>query len=448
MSVITEKPVHSEVEQHHLLRACRQLACDRRPGVDRPVLWVVIPAAGSGQRFGATTPKQYLRLDGRCMLAHSVLAFAALAAQADCVLAGVMVVVDPRDTGWAQQDLAGQIRQGLGGGEGAHEGFSVMAMPAGGSSRQASVAAGLGLIRAACAEEAEGDWVLVHDAARPGLTWPSLQRLVQTCLSRQQGGLLALPISDTVKRAVRDGSGGVSSPTVVGETIDRSGLWAAQTPQMFPLGLLSSALQRADQVTDEASAMEQAGCAPLLVLGDEANNKITFADDLQGWHTRRGHQMSSIRIGQGFDVHALGEGRRLVVGGVDIPYHLGLVGHSDADVLLHAISDAILGAIGLGDIGRHFPDTDATYAGADSRVLLRQVVSLARQAGFGVTQIDATIIAQAPMMAPHIGAMVANLQADAQTMLVNVKATTTEKLGFTGRGEGIAAQAVVLLSAL
>ena len=158
--------------------------------------------------------------------------------------------------------------------------------------------------------------------------------------------------------------------------------------------------------------------------------------------------MSSIRIGQGFDVHALGEGRRLVVGGVEIPYHLGLVGHSDADVLLHAISDAILGAVGLGDIGQHFPDTDATYAGADSRVLLRHVVSLARQAGFGVTQIDATVIAQAPKMAPHIAAMVANLQADAQTKLVNVKATTTERLGFTGRGEGIAAQAVVLLSAL
>jgi 2-C-methyl-D-erythritol 2,4-cyclodiphosphate synthase len=194
--------------------------------------------------------------------------------------------------------------------------------------------------------------------------------------------------------------------------------------------------------------MEQAGLAPLLVMGDEANNKITFADDLQGWQTRKGRRMSSIRIGQGFDVHALGEGRRLVMGGVEIPYHLGLVGHSDADVLLHAVSDAILGAVGLGDIGQHFPDTDAAYSGADSRVLLRHVVALARQEGFAVTQVDATIIAQAPKMAPHIPSMVDNLREDTQTRLVNVKATTTEKLGFTGRGEGIAAQAVVLLSAL
>jgi 2-C-methyl-D-erythritol 4-phosphate cytidylyltransferase/2-C-methyl-D-erythritol 2,4-cyclodiphosphate synthase len=388
------------------------------------------------------------------MLAHSVLAFSTLTAQSDAVLAGVMVVVDPSDVGWVENDLAGQISRGLkriGEAEraGHTEGdFAVLAMPVGGSSRQASVASGLSLLRTACGRLAEQDWVLVHDAARPGLSAPSLQRLVQHCLSRQHGGLLALPISDTVKRAAGDGSSGLSSPPLVGETVDRTGLWAAQTPQMFPLGALSDALHRADQVTDEASAMEQAGYSPLLVLGDEANNKITFADDLQSWHTRRGPQMSSIRIGQGFDVHALGEGRRLVVGGVEIPYHLGLVGHSDADVLLHAISDAILGAVGLGDIGQHFPDTDATYAGADSRVLLRHVVSLARQAGFGVTQIDATVIAQAPKMAPHIAAMVANLQADAQTKLVNVKATTTERLGFTGRGEGIAAQAVVLLSAL
>ena len=159
--------------------------------------------------------------------------------------------------------------------------------------------------------------------------------------------------------------------------------------------------------------------------------------------------MSDVRIGQGFDVHALVEGRRLIIGGVDIPYEKGLLGHSDADVLLHAVTDAILGAAGLGDIGRHFPDTSADYAGADSRVLLRHAMAQVAKAGFRVGNVDATIIAQAPKMAPHVGAMVANIAADlgVDAARVNVKAKTTEKLGFTGRGEGIAAEAIALLLA-
>ena len=154
-----------------------------------------------------------------------------------------------------------------------------------------------------------------------------------------------------------------------------------------------------------------------------------------------------MRIGQGFDVHALVEGRKLIMGGVEIPHHLGLLGHSDADVLLHAICDALLGAAALGDIGRHFPDSDARYKGIDSRALLRHVAGLLAEQGFRVVNLDATIIAQAPKMAPHIPAMVANIAADLGVALaaINVKATTTEQLGFTGRGEGIAAQAICLL---
>ena len=154
-----------------------------------------------------------------------------------------------------------------------------------------------------------------------------------------------------------------------------------------------------------------------------------------------------MRVGQGFDVHALVTGRRLIVGGVDIPYEKGLAGHSDADVLLHAITDALLGAAALGDIGRHFPDTDARYHGADSRVLLRAAVEKVRAAGFDVVNVDATIIAQAPKMAPHIPAMVENIATDLgiAASSVNVKAKTTERLGLTGRGEGIAAEAVALL---
>ena len=154
-----------------------------------------------------------------------------------------------------------------------------------------------------------------------------------------------------------------------------------------------------------------------------------------------------MRIGQGFDVHALVAGRRLVIGGVTIPHDKGLEGHSDADVLLHAVCDALLGAAGLGDIGRHFPDTDAAYKDADSRVLLRQVRKLVAEAGLRLVNLDATVIAQAPRLAPHIPRMVENLAADlgVPPAAVNVKATTTERLGFTGRGEGIAAQAIVLL---
>jgi 2-C-methyl-D-erythritol 2,4-cyclodiphosphate synthase len=154
-----------------------------------------------------------------------------------------------------------------------------------------------------------------------------------------------------------------------------------------------------------------------------------------------------VKIGQGFDVHAFAQGRKLIIGGVHIPYERGLLGHSDADVLLHAICDALLGAAALGDIGKHFPDTDASYQGADSRVLLRHVVGLVKARGYRVANVDATIIAQAPKMAPHIPTMVTNIAADLDiaAACVNVKATTTEHLGFTGRGEGIAAQAICLL---
>ena len=157
--------------------------------------------------------------------------------------------------------------------------------------------------------------------------------------------------------------------------------------------------------------------------------------------------MKSIRIGQGFDVHALVAGRKLIIGGVAIPYHLGLAGHSDADVLLHAICDALLGAAGLGDIGQHFPDTDARYQGIDSRALLREVSRLVRGQGYDVSNLDATIIAQAPKMAPHIAQMVAHIAADLGIKVddINIKATTTEQLGFAGRGEGIAAQAICLI---
>jgi 2-C-methyl-D-erythritol 2,4-cyclodiphosphate synthase len=250
---------------------------------------------------------------------------------------------------------------------------------------------------------------------------------------------LALPVPDTLKRS--DASAEAVRSV---QTVDRAGLWAAQTPQLFPLHRLAHALKQATDVTDEASAMEQLGAKPRLVMGDWANRKYTYPEDFQEREALT-RQNPWPRVGTGFDVHALVEGRPLIIGGVRIDHPRGLLGHSDADVLLHAISDAILGAAGLGDIGRHFPDTESQYKGADSRVLLRTVVERVHAEGFDVYQLDATIIAQAPKMSPHIAQMVMNIQADTQTEAVNIKATTTEHLGFTGRQEGIAAQASAVL---
>jgi 2-C-methyl-D-erythritol 2,4-cyclodiphosphate synthase len=209
-------------------------------------------------------------------------------------------------------------------------------------------------------------------------------------------------------------------------------------------------------VTDEASAVEALGLQPLLVPGSSDNFKVTLPGDLalaEAVLQRRQLQSSALpaasalRVGQGFDVHVLCEGRPLIIGGVTIPHARGLLGHSDADVLLHALIDALLGAAALGDIGRHFPDTDARWQGADSRALLRQVLQLLQQGGFCIVNIDATIIAEQPKMAPHIPAMVANVAADLglSSAQVNIKAKTFERIGALGRGEGIAVEAIALL---
>jgi 2-C-methyl-D-erythritol 4-phosphate cytidylyltransferase/2-C-methyl-D-erythritol 2,4-cyclodiphosphate synthase len=263
-------------------------------------------------------------------------------------------------------------------------------------------------------------------------------------------------VADTVKR------GGNQRSL---QTIDREALWLAQTPQVFGLGRLREALERHHSVTDEASAIEASGLSPALVVGNLRNFKVTTMDDLQAMRASlelsgesaetpsasasAGVAGARFRIGQGWDVHALVPGRALLIGGVVIPFERGLLGHSDADVLLHAITDALLGAAALGDIGRHFPDTDAGFAGADSRVLLREALARVRAAGWMPGNIDCTVVAQAPKLASHIPAMVAAIAADLgiAPSQVNVKAKTAEKLGFAGRGEGIEAHATVLLVA-
>ncbi len=363
------------------------------------------------------------------MLAHSVLSLTALRSRPD--FAGTLVMLAPQDSQWIERGLDSLLCERLG------EAAPVLALPEGGASRRDSVLKGLSLLGEALGRDVENDWVLVHDAARPDLSDAALQRLLHEGLSSEDGALLALPMADTLKRA------DAQDPCRSLQTVPREGLWAAQTPQLFRVGALIRALAAHPEATDEASAMEVSGARPLLVLGEAANRKLTF---LQDFSERNSMMETEVRMGQGFDVHALVEGRPLIIGGVHIPHSRGLLGHSDADVLLHAVADAILGAACMGDIGHHFPDSDPAFRGADSRHLLRHVVCLVHGAGLRVVQVDATVIAQEPKLAPHIPQMVSFLAADTQCDRVNVKATTTEHLGFTGRKEGIAAQALALLS--
>jgi len=390
--------------------------------------FAILPAAGVGSRMGADRPKQYLDLNGQTVLERSV---AAVSQQAD--LERILVVVGPHDA-FAQSLLN-------------HRDPRVLISPVGGASRRDSVRNGLLHLRDQHGAHSD-DWVWVHDAARPGLDRDSLKRLRDALDDEPAGVVLALPVVDTVKRAGAHPGAEHNMPARVQTTVPREGLWLAQTPQVFRLGPLLEALERHPASTDEASAMEADGHSPRLVPGDRRNLKVTTMDDL---HALRAAMPSrpAFRIGQGWDVHALVPGRALVIGGTTIPFDRGLLGHSDADVLLHAITDALLGAAALGDIGRHFPDTDARFAGADSRMLLREALSRVKSSGWEPVNVDATVVAQAPRLAQHIPAMVAHIAADLgmDEGQINVKAKTSEKLGFAGRGEGIEAHAIVMIAA-
>jgi 2-C-methyl-D-erythritol 2,4-cyclodiphosphate synthase len=281
----------------------------------------------------------------------------------------------------------------------------------------------------------------VHDAARPCLPAADLAALLDALADAPHGALLALPIVDTVKRAADDGT--------VAATIPRGGLWRAQTPQAFRLSRLLEALQRSADATDEASAIEALGEGPRLVVGSPDNLKITAPGDLAPAVRQLGggSSMNSPRVGFGTDVHAFGPGDHVWLGGVRIAHDHGLIAHSDGDVLLHALCDALLGAAGLGDIGQHFPDSDPAWKGVASIGFLRHVLALLRERGWGVVNVDLTLIGEAPRLSPHRDAIRSHLAAELGLApdCVNLKATTTERLGFTGRREGIAAQAVALI---
>lgn len=369
----------------------------------------LVVAAGRGRRFGGDLPKQYHDLAGRPVLRHS-LAVLAAHPQVDAVRA----VIHPDD-----RQLYDVAAAGLG----------LLDPVPGGETRQDSVRLGLESLA-----EFGPDLVLIHDGARPFLDSGLVSRVI-AALAQHSGAIPALPVSDTIKRGA-DG--------LVAATVERTQLWRAQTPQGFRFGDILAAHRAVagNELTDDAAVAEHAGLVVALVEGSEDNVKITGASDL----ARAARQFSTgeVRVGSGYDVHRFAPGTGVWLCGVPVPHDFGLEGHSDADVALHALTDAVLGAIAAGDIGRHFPPSDPRWKGAASDLFLRHAAALVRGLGGSIVNVDVTVICERPKVGPHRAAMaarVADILGIGQER-VSVKATTTEGLGFTGRAEGIAAQAV------
>ena len=381
----------------------------------------MLPAGGIGARFGHSQPKQFLALRGVPILVRTCRAFLQMAEIA------VVAVAAPAEYLQATIDLLqAQLSE---------DDFRRLLFTVGGVTRQDSVRAGLRLL------PPEIELVLVHDAARPLIDRGTILRCIEGAATH--GAVIAaVPVKDTLKQ--------VGAAEAIEQTIDRSRLWQAQTPQAARRSLLEQAFATAEQNgfvgTDEASMLEAAGIAVRVVAGSERNLKITRPEDLLVAEALL-QEHAIMKIGHGFDAHRLVSGRQLILGGVTIDYELGLDGHSDADVVAHALTDALLGALGLGDIGRHFPDSDGQYKGIDSLLLLERVRQLADDQDLVLGNADITIVCQRPKLASHLAQMQINLARCCRVdpAVINIKATTTEKMGYTGRGEGIAAHAVVLM---
>lgn len=380
---------------------------------------MMVAAAGNSTRMGRA--KQHILLDGQPVLLRTL-----------CVLQEVeaidelLLVTREEDieyfTALAKEHGVTKLRR----------------VVVGGDTRQQSVANGLAAL------PPEATLVGIHDGARPLITADAVAAVIVEA-AKTGGAAVAVPVKDTLKQT--------DDKNIITATADRRHLWRVQTPQVFARDAFCKAMQTALaeglDFTDDCQLMEAAGHPVRLVAGLDTNLKLTTPEDVQLATAILGgnKEVSTMRIGHGYDVHRLVEGRKLILGGVTIPFELGLLGHSDADVLTHAIMDALLGAAALGDIGKLFPDTDPAYAGADSLKLLTEVVSRIRTQGYDIGNVDATVLAQQPKLKPHIPAMREQIATALGVAVeqISIKATTEEGLGFTGTMQGIAAHAVCML---
>lgn len=395
----------------------------------------IIAAGGAGTRLGSDRPKQFVEIGGRSLLDLSVSAVAS-----SSVIGEIVVAV--------HADHLERVRSQL------RSPGKPVAFVAGGRRRQDSVANALARV----ARSAE--IVVVHDAARPFVTSDVIERTIDGAAA-YGAAIAAVPVRDTVKQA---SAALVDGSRVIHATLRRDEIFLAQTPQAFRRELLEAAFQRAGEldVTDEAMLAERAGFEVHLVPGDPGNVKVTTPDDLERARRRASHRSDAgqavseadssrldvVRVGTGYDLHRLVTGRPLILGGVTIPFEHGLEGHSDADILCHAVTDAVLGAAAAGDIGRMFPDTDPKWKGADSLALLAGAVARLHASGYRVVNVDATIIAERPRLLPYLDAMRENLARALEVLVtqVSVKGKTNEQVDSMGRGEAMVCHAVALVA--
>lgn len=390
----------------------------------------VIAAGGMAQRMQGVN-KQILKIEGVPVLVRSIRALAAIPDIREMVVVARSELFEQLE-GWKQEYHLPDFR-----------------LTEGGATRQQSVFNGVG-----CLSE-QVEYLVIHDGARPFADRQLIDRCLQSAVEHQ-AATAAVPVKDTIKQAADDGS--------IAATPDRSRLYLTQTPQIFQAQLYRRAAKQAQEegldFTDDCQLMEHLGHRVWLAQGDYRNIKITTPEDIviaraiaesmegEAEMEQEKQRVPVLRVGHGYDVHRLVEGRKLILGGVEILWEKGLLGHSDADVLVHAVMDAILGAAAMGDIGKHFPDTDPQYAGADSMFLLKEVIRLVEEQGYQISNLDCTVIAQQPKLKDFIPQMKERIAAvcKVQPDQVNVKATTEEKLGFTGTGEGMSAHCVCLIA--
>lgn len=374
---------------------------------------VIIAAAGQSSRMGSDISKQLLEISGKTVLEYSLDAFSKSEYVKEIIVSSKKEEVE------TVSSLCDKYKK-------------VKCVVEGGRIRQESV------YKAMMQVSAESQIVAIHDAARPLISTEEIDNII-LCANEHGAVCPVSKIADTVKKV---------SDNVITETLDRSVLFLASTPQTFKTEIYREALTKIKDgqiFTDDCSIVENNGVKVHTYVMEKDNTKITTISDLIGVSHKL--EKNCLRVGHGYDVHRLVSDRALIIGGVNIPHETGLLGHSDADVLVHAIMDAILGGAGLGDIGRHFPDTDKEFLGISSIELLKRVKSLISKEGYSIENIDATIIAQAPKLSPHIPEMISNIAIalDVSPSQVNVKATTEEHLGFTGEKLGISAHSVVML---